>query len=87
MVPFTLALTFLMLAFHVLLVLRFEWETLCPNVTPFPHTLHFAMLYTSLADLCEVETTNFIPLQQTTAIISHRFRKINTIFKKILIKL
>ena len=42
-VPFTTALTFLMLGFHVLLVLRLEWETLLPNVTPFPQYIHFAI--------------------------------------------
>ena len=36
-----------MLGFHILLVLRLECETLCPKVTPLPHTLHLA-IYISL---------------------------------------
>jgi hypothetical protein len=43
-VPFTTALTLRMLGFQVLLVLRLEWETLCPKVTPLPQMLHLAIL-------------------------------------------
>ena len=42
-VPLTTALTFLMLGFQLLLVFLLEWETLQPNVTPFPQTSHFAI--------------------------------------------
>lgn len=45
-VPFTTALTLLILGFHVLLVFLWEWDTLLPNTTPFPQTLHFAMTAT-----------------------------------------
>ena len=43
-VPSTIAFTLRMLGFHVLLVLRCEWDTDCPNTTPFPQMLHFAIL-------------------------------------------
>ena len=43
-VPFMTALTFLMFGFQARLVLRLEWETFKPKVTPFPHTSHFAIL-------------------------------------------
>ena len=43
-VPLTIAFTLRMLGFQVLFVLRFEWETACPKTTPFPQTLHFAIL-------------------------------------------
>jgi hypothetical protein len=43
-VPFTTALTLLMLGFQVLLVLRLEWETARPKLTAFPQILHFAMI-------------------------------------------
>ncbi len=46
-VPFTLALTFLMLGFQVLLVFLLEWETLRPKVTPLPQYSHFAIYNTS----------------------------------------
>ena len=47
--PLTTALTFLMFGFHALLVLRLEWDTLQPNVTPLPQMQHFAILsYTSI---------------------------------------
>ena len=47
-VPFTLALTFLMLGFHCLFVLRFECDTASPKTTLFPQSSHFAILYTSI---------------------------------------
>ena len=47
-VPLTSALTVLMLGFHCLFVLRLEWETLSPNVTPFPQISHFAIFCTSI---------------------------------------
>ena len=43
-VPLTTALTLRILGFQVLLVLRLEWETLCPKATPLPQTLHLAIL-------------------------------------------
>lgn len=46
-VPFTTALTLLMLGFQVLFVFLWEWDTLLPNTTPFPQTLHFAIIATS----------------------------------------
>ena len=45
-VPFTIALTFLTLGFHVLFDLLCEWLTLIPNTTPLPQISHFAMIYT-----------------------------------------
>ena len=42
-VPLTIALTFLMLGFHVLLDLLWEWDTVIPNATPLPQISHFAM--------------------------------------------
>lgn len=45
-VPFTTALTLLILGFQVLLVFLWEWDTLLPNTTPLPQTLHFAMTAT-----------------------------------------
>ena len=42
-VPFTTALTFLMFGFQARFVLRCEWDTFCPNTTPFPQILHFAI--------------------------------------------
>ena len=59
-VPFTTALTFLMLGFLVLLVLRLEWETLFPNVTPFPQYIHFARSCTSLDFLDYLKQTEII---------------------------
>ena len=35
-----------MFGFQDLLVLRWEWESLCPKVTPLPQMLHFAMFDT-----------------------------------------
>ena len=46
-VPSTTAFTLRILGFHVLFVLRFEWDTLCPKTTPFPQILHFAIPDTS----------------------------------------
>jgi len=42
-VPFTTVLTGLMLAFHVLLALLWEWLTLIPKETPLPQISHFAI--------------------------------------------
>ena len=43
-VPSTTAFTLRMFGFHILLVLRWEWESLWPKVTPFPQMQHFAIL-------------------------------------------
>ena len=43
-VPSTIAFTLRILGFQERLVLRWEWETFWPNTTPFPQTLHFAIL-------------------------------------------
>ena len=45
-------LTLRMLGFHILLVLRWEWETFWPNTTPLPHRQHFAIFLTSFTSLC-----------------------------------
>ena len=65
-VPFTTALTLTTLGFQVLLERLWEWETLIPNVTPLPHTSHFAMRNTSF----------------TTGSLSKRIRYLNRIFLK-----
>ena len=44
-VPLTIALTLLILGFHVRLERLCEWLTLIPKVTLFPHTSHFAIIY------------------------------------------
>lgn len=43
----TIALTRLTLGFHLRLLLRWEWETLIPNETPFPQMSHLAIVCTS----------------------------------------
>ena len=51
-VPFSLVFTVCIFAFHFLLVCLLEWETLFPEVCPFPHTEHFLdILFTSLTEL------------------------------------
>lgn len=42
-VPLTIAFTRLTLGFQDLFVLLWEWDSLMPNVTPFPQISHFAI--------------------------------------------
>jgi hypothetical protein len=83
-VPSTTALTLRMLGFQVLLVLRLEWETLCPKTTPLPQMLHLAILTppeyltfrrTSISKL-------FFNHKLTNDIISQKILKCNSFFKK-----
>ena len=55
-VPLRFALTLLMLGFQLLLVFLWEWETLQPNVTPFPQTEHFAIYSTSKSFSVKIRT-------------------------------
>ena len=59
-VPLRLAFTLLMLGFQLLLVFLCEWETLQPNVTPFPQTEHFAIYSTSTRFSVQIRTTYYI---------------------------
>jgi hypothetical protein len=45
--PSTIALTFLILGFHILLLRLCEWLSLIPNETLLSQISHFAMTYTS----------------------------------------
>jgi hypothetical protein len=57
--PSTIALTRLIFGFQARLERLWEWETLMPNVTPFPQIAHFAIESAPPFTLCNKLTLLF----------------------------